>query len=127
LKELGKWREAWTLVAASIVAAHVGDRLMALRKKAKAPQHLLQHDDETVAATKQVYLTASTRNAQAKPVMGKLPACILGVLGRAPAGQSFQAKFGVHGALGATAEVLARATYAERSSRRLNAFRAQAQ
>ena len=49
LKELGKWREAWTLVAASIVAAHVGDRLMALRKKAKAPQHLLQHGDKTVA------------------------------------------------------------------------------
>jgi hypothetical protein len=40
-------------------------------------------DDETVAAMKQVYLTASTRNAKAKPVMGKLPACILGVLGRA--------------------------------------------
>jgi hypothetical protein len=61
---------------------------------------------DTVAAMKQVYLTASTRNAHAKPVMGKLPACILGVLGRAPAGQSFQAKFGVNGALGATVEVV---------------------
>jgi hypothetical protein len=32
-------------------------------------------DDDTIAAMKQVYLTASTRNARAKSVMGKLPAC----------------------------------------------------
>ena len=41
LKSQNRWREAWNLVAASIVAAHVGDRHMALRKKTKAPQHLL--------------------------------------------------------------------------------------
>ena len=42
LKRRHKWREAWVIVAACIVAAHSGDRHMALRKRVKAPQHLLQ-------------------------------------------------------------------------------------
>ena len=59
-------------------------------------------DDAAVAEMKQVYLKASSRNAQARPVLGKLPACILGVLGRAPSGQNFKAKFGGPDGLGAT-------------------------
>ena len=66
LKELGQWREAWTLVSASIVAAHVGDRLMALRKKVKAPNHLLQHGDKTVAKV----ATAHLDDVQAAKVLG---------------------------------------------------------
>jgi hypothetical protein len=66
LKERGEWREAWTLVAASIVAAHVGDRLMALRKKVRAPQHLLQHGDKTVAKI----ATAHLEDVQAAKVLG---------------------------------------------------------
>jgi hypothetical protein len=66
LKEQKKWRDAWTLVAASIVSAHVGDRLMALRKKLKAPQHLLQHGDKTVPKT----ATAHLEDVQASKVLG---------------------------------------------------------
>jgi hypothetical protein len=66
LTELRQWREAWTLVAASIVAAHVGDRLMALRKKAKAPNHLLHHGGKTVAQV----ATAHLEDVQAAQVLG---------------------------------------------------------
>ena len=66
LKSQRRWREAWDLVAASIVAAHVGDRHMALRKKVKAPQQLLQHGDKTVAKT----CTAHLEDVQAARVLG---------------------------------------------------------
>jgi hypothetical protein len=66
LKELGQWREAWTVVSASIVAAHVSDRLMALRKKVKAPNHLLQHGGKTVAQV----ATAHLEDGQAAKVWG---------------------------------------------------------
>ena len=66
LKKKKKWREAWDLVAASIVAAHVGDRLMALRKKVKAPQQRLQHGDKTVATTATQHLD----EVQAARVLG---------------------------------------------------------
>jgi hypothetical protein len=66
LKEQKKWREAWTLASASTVTAHVGDRFMALRKKLKAPQHLLQHGDRTVAKTATVHL----EDVQAAKVLG---------------------------------------------------------
>jgi hypothetical protein len=63
-------------------------------------------DDDTVAAMKQVYLKAAVRNATStKVVTLVLLACILGMLGRAPSGQNFRAKFGVSGALG-TVEVV---------------------
>jgi hypothetical protein len=66
LRSQNRWYEAWNLVAASIVAAHVGDRLMALRRKLKAPQHLLQHGDKTVAKT----TTAHLEDVQAARVLG---------------------------------------------------------
>ena len=66
LKSQNRWRKAWNLVAASIVAAHVGDRHMALRKKTKAQQHLLQHGDKTVAKT----TTAHLEDVQAARVLG---------------------------------------------------------
>ena len=66
LKELEEWHEAWLLVADSIVTAHVGDRLMALRKKVRAPQHLLQHGDKTVAKV----ATAHLDDVQASKVLG---------------------------------------------------------
>ena len=66
LKEHGQWREAWNLVTDSLVDAHVGDRLMALRKKVKAPNHLLQHGDKTVAKV----ATAHLDDVQASQVLG---------------------------------------------------------
>jgi hypothetical protein len=66
LKGEKKFREAWIATAAIIVDAHVGDRLMALRKKVKAPQHLLQHGDRTVARTS----TAHLEDVQAAKVLG---------------------------------------------------------
>ena len=55
-------------------------------------------DDPTIASMKQVYLKAASRSAAMTKAV--LPVCILGVLGTAPSGQNFRAKFGANGALG---------------------------
>ena len=66
LRDEGRWKEAWTLAADAIIAAHVGDRHQAQRKRLKAAAHLRQRGDMTVATT----ATAHLEDVQSREVLG---------------------------------------------------------